>query len=221
MRVEQSQVEIQEPPLQEMKKKRSCLRRSCVTGLGCIFLFILVSLGILWFTVVPRPKELKQTPDSFPTAIPLYDRDSISRITFISGKEKSRTIQIAAFIPRLILSPIIATLDKTVPLSEDGNNAGLDVSSWRNILSLLDESALDGRDIIKVEWKDVNAQPEFMNHYFETGLKGSGFTVSKPREDVPFSFDFTNRTIDGTFFIQDDGATIGTDYFSLTVNVPH
>ena len=71
MRKNIDNIEIKEPPIRELKKNRSCLKRSCTTG--CLLLLILL-IGF-WvfvrFAATPRERELKDIPDIVPPDIPV------------------------------------------------------------------------------------------------------------------------------------------------------
>ena len=148
MRRNIEQIEIKEPPIQELGKKRSCLKRTCFTGCGCIVIFIIASVLLLKFATGPRTKKLNEVPDNFPESIPLYDSDNIQEINFTSGKEKGRILEITAFIPKLILSPIILGLGKDADSGAGGISKNIKkTGTWKNFVEIKTFPALD----IKVE----------------------------------------------------------------------
>ncbi|MFH2018523.1 MAG: hypothetical protein ABII98_00875, partial [bacterium] len=105
-------VEIVEPPLEELTKEKSGLKGACF--LGCLFL-LLIFIAIIVFIRVysgPGPKTFSQVPENFPKDIPVYDPDNIEKVTYVSGKYKSRNVELAALAPKLLLSPLLIALNK-------------------------------------------------------------------------------------------------------------
>ena len=84
MRRNTNQVEIKGPPIGELKKKKSCLLKTCLSG-GCLIVFILMSLLVFKFVTEPRIKELKELPKKFTEDIPIYDEKNIQKIEFLSS----------------------------------------------------------------------------------------------------------------------------------------
>jgi len=211
MRRNIEQIEIKEPPIQEITKSKSCARRSCTTGLGCIVIFLIAALLLLKFVAGPNVKELKQVPDNFPKEIPIYDKDNITKITFISGKDKNRVLEMAAFIPKLILSPIILVLDNNI--KEDAD--------WKDWWKLMQEPVADNRDIIKIEWTELSAEPRFIYKYYENELEKFDFDVEQlTYDDTKKEFSFQLDEIEGIMYIEDIVEENGTDFISLTINIP-
>lgn len=226
MRRNIEQIEIQEPPLQELKKKKSCAKRSCTTSLGCIVIFIIVSLLLLKFTTGPKIKNLKEIPENFPKSIPVYDADNINKITFISGRDKNRSLEIIAFIPKLILSPIILMLDnKNVDMIRNTDN-GKDIKikkeiDWNNFWKIIKEPVSDHRDLIQIEWTELPAEPHFVKQYYETELGKTNFIIETAlTENNTIQFNFNLKEIEGIMYIEDNFEKEGTDYVSLTLNIP-
>ena len=218
-------VEIQEPPLQEIQKKRSCLRRSCLTGCAGIIFFLIIATLFLRFFVISQPKELKILPTDFPSAIPLYDKDAIKRITFISGKQKSRTTELVAVLAEMTLSPILSLLDPekqfSPRLDDKGNIIPVKRASWKKLARVLTSSQADRRDVIHIEWTELDAEPKFLEEYFGSGFKKEGFIVTIPSYATSArQFGFSNSLSAGTVYIEDNNTKTGTDYLSLTVSLP-
>lgn len=216
-------IEIKEPPIKELKKKKSCLKRTCLSGCGCIIIFIIAFLLLLKFAATPREKELKQVPENFPTSIPVYDKDNIVKITFVSGRDRAKWVETATFVPKIILSPILLTLDKydVVPIQEDNPNRA-DGISWDNFIRLVQEPVGNYRDTIKIEWQDLSATPKFIQDYYQTELKKGEFEVNITTEnDDMRQFIFMLENIDGVLYIKDNHEEVGTDYLSITINIPN
>ncbi len=204
-------VEIQEPPIEEMKKTRSRLGRGCVTG--CVTILIL--LCIVGFTLqhflIAKPKKLKQVPEWFPD-IPLYDKDTISRVTYISGKQRKKSVEVALFIPRIILKPM-AYVWEQYPL-EDAPGG------WKNV-EFLYQKYVDDRDILIIEWQALSAEPRFLSEFFRTNLKKQDFSLEENTDtDNTAALRFSKDQVNGTLIIQDQKEKTGTDMMILIVAVP-
>lgn len=216
MRRNIEQIEIKEPPIQELGKKRSCLKRTCFTGCGYIVIFIIASVLLLKFAAGPRTKKLDDVPNNFPESIPLYDSDNIQEINFTSGKEKGRILEIAAFVPKLILSPIILGLDKNTETNIKKTN------TWKNFVDIMKEPVVDHRDITIVEWTEMPAEPWFVQSYYETELKRFNYITERDNEKdgAVRRLNFELNEVEGILYVEDDPGRNGTDYVSLTVKVP-
>jgi len=183
---------------------------------------------LLKFVAGPRTKELKELPANLPASIPIYAEDDISKISFISGKQKSRGVEMAAYVPKLILSPVIMMLDNTImpekKIDKEGKKTISRQAGWHDFVRLMKEPISDQRDIIQIEWTFLMAEPNFINQYFTTELRKHDYelTESVSNEKVKqFSFELTEENIAGVIFIEDDPQDSGTDYVSLTVHVPN
>ncbi|HLD31664.1 MAG TPA: hypothetical protein VJB37_02095 [Patescibacteria group bacterium] len=225
MRRRLDKIEIQEPPIQELKKGRSCLTRSCFTGCGCLFFFIAASLVVLTFTSSPRPKELKVVPTHFPADVPVYDRDNIEKITFVSGKEKARGLEAVAFIPKVILSPLIIALNKGLtPRDLISGKEEIKISTesgWRQFITVIKKPVADHRDQVKIEWLDLPADPKFVYNYYQDELEKKKFSITElinTKETKQFSFQ--REKIEGALLITDDPDQPGTTAVTLTTNIP-
>ncbi|MFH1947520.1 MAG: hypothetical protein ABIJ23_05200 [Candidatus Magasanikbacteria bacterium] len=226
MRRNIEQIEIKEPPIQELTKKRSCLKRTCFTGCGCIVIFLAASLFLLKFATGHKTKELKNLPDYFPSNIPVYDADNIQKITFTSGKERGRALEIAAFVPKLILSPIILNLNKKPdirnPEQKDSDLTIKTGNTWQDFVSLMQEPVVDHRDSLQVEWVEMPAEPWFVQSYYETELKNTGYQTERNNKEnnIIRELNFELNEIEGILYIEDDPTGDGTDYVSLIIKTP-
>lgn len=221
MRRNIDKIEIQEPPMQEFKKQRSCLKRACFTSCGCLVFFLIGALVILKFTAGPRVKELKSTPPNFPAEIIIYDKDNISKITLISGEDRSRAVETIAYGPKLILSPIFLVLEKKFPArAENAEGRIEEKTTWEKFVNLIKKPVADHRDKIQIEWTELPAEPRFVYNYYKDELIKAGFTVneSSNKDDIR-QFAFVLNDTEGVLYITDDAQKEGTDFVSLTVNI--
>lgn len=221
MRRNIDKIEIQEPPIQEFKKQRSCLKRTCFTSCGCLVFFLIGALIILKFTAGPRVKELKSIPDNFPTEIVIYDKDNISKITIVSGEDRSRAVETIAYGPKLVLSPIFLVLEKKFPTRKENAEGRIETkNTWENFMALMKEEVADHRDKVQIEWTELPAEPRFVYNYYKDELIKTGFTINEAVDkDNIRQFAFKLYGTEGVLYITDDAQKEGTDFVSLTVNI--
>ncbi|MBI2436626.1 MAG: hypothetical protein HYV41_02720 [Candidatus Magasanikbacteria bacterium] len=222
MRQEIDKIEIKEPPIEELNKKRSCIKRTCITGCGCFVIIFIISLLLLRFAIGPRTKEVRDLPQYFTETIPIYDAENIERITYTSGKEKGKYAEVAAYVPKLVLSPIIIHFDtkyRYIPRTITER----EMTKWEKFIAFMGEPLTDSRDIYKIEWIELSADKNFITEYYQKELERSGFelgVLSTTREITQFTFSNETQDIDGLVYITDNKETQFTDYISLTVNIP-
>ncbi len=225
MRVDIDKIEIKEPPIEELSKKRSCLSRFVVTGCGCFILAFIVSLVILRFAIGPQTKELKEIPDTFKASVTIYDFDGVEKITYTPGRERGRVIETAGYVPKLIIAPFIIFIDKEyayIPLPEEQRNTA---GFWEKFFAFVKEPITDHRDVYLLEWQGLTAEGLFIEEYYRKGLEKLGFTLTTETKDKTHTQFFFNKgessgKIEGTVRIVDENIAPGTDYVSLTVVVP-
>ena len=208
-------VKIIEPPIEEITKKRSGFKKTCFTGCGClVFFLILVIVGIR-VSMGPGPKTIKELPENFPKEIPVYDQDNVEKIIFISGKYKNRGIEIAAFFPKIILSPLLLTLDNQD--TSTGKQGYL-----KDVWKVVSTPVGDSRDTVRIEWGHIDASPNFIINYYKTELKKINFTIEVESEGggiKQFSFK-RDDGISGSFYTENkDEETTGTNIVILTLNL--
>ena len=161
------------------------------------------------------PQTLKKIPDNFPADIPVYDQDNIEQITFVSGKYKNRGIEIAAFFPKIILSPLFLTLNKN---EQNTGDAGK-LSSVKNLWKVISAPVSDHRNTVQIEWRNLNADPYFIIGYYKTELKKNDFNIDVESEGENIrQFSFSKNGITGSMYAQGTQGQ-GSDYAVLTVNL--
>jgi len=211
-------IKIVEPPLNELTN-RSSHKRACVTGCGCIvFLIIAVAIGLKIY-IGPGPQTLKIVPQNFPADIPIYDRDNIQEITFISGRYKNRGIEVAAFFPKIILSPLLLKLSGQQQTSTDANDKP---TTLKSLWQIITTPVGDHKDTIQIEWQNLNTDYDFINSYYKKEMIKNSFNIDQESEGTKLmQFSFTRADgLSGSFYAtgRDDGR--GTAYAILTVNLP-
>ena len=211
-------VEIIEPPLEEMTKKYSTfssIKRSCLGGCGCFIIFIIIIVVAFKMFLGAGPQEIKTVPPNFPIDVPVYDEENIDRITFVSGQYKNRSVEVAAIFPKLILSPLLSVVEKdevTAPKNEK--------ESAKNIWKIISSPVSDKRNMVKIEWKNLPAEFNFVYNYYKNELTKSGYTIdaiSASQTEKQFSFSQGENT--GSFYVKiiDQNQT-NTEYASLIIN---
>lgn len=221
------QIQIQDPPIEQLTRKNSCAKRSCASGFGCIVIFLIFALVMLKFSTGPKIKTIKIIPTNFSKSVPLYDTDNITKILYASGKEKSRFVEVVVFLPKLLLSPMVLMLDNNVALQKTTDTNGRLIIpksiTWNDWVNYMREPITDKRDIIQIEWSALPAEPKFINNYYRTEMLKNKFKI----EDTvvngnirQFHFSLETEGLTGVVYIVDDPQTTGTDLVSLTVNVP-
>lgn len=212
-------VEIIEPPLEELTKTHSGIKRACASGCLLLILLIVALVVAIRIFTGPGPQTLKSPPAGFPADIPVYDLDNIEKVTFISGRYKDRSLEVAAIFPKIILSPIFLALnrDANVPTST-GKKVSL-----KNLWQIITAPVGDHRDTVQIEWKDMDATPRFVYLYYKTELRKNGFTVEENNEEKgikQFSF-LRDDGLSGVLYIKDANENQpGTDYAALTLSLP-
>lgn len=206
-------IEIQGPPIDEIQKRSSCLKRSC----GSLLIIVLIILGLaiffIRFVVTPHAKKLVHVPDTIPQDIPLYDEDNLDAVLYTSGDERRQAIEFLGFVPKPILSPIIVAIENT-----DIATGTERETLWESFIRILGTPIGDHRDVVQIEWSDLQAKPSFLHAYYATSLEAVGYEETTER--LPNRSRFYNDTDDTTVILETrDNASEedGTDYAILTI----
>lgn len=213
---------IQEPPIQELSRQYSCLRRSCFSCLSLVLVILAASLLILKFTLVPAPRELKKAPPSVSETIPLYDTDSLTKITVLPGSDRSRAVEAAAWIPKAIVAPFFITLDKNqsfLKRAYPSSTTDLAKASWGEKFNLFLNAPIgDHRDEITLEWSDVGADTKFITEYYIEELNKRGFIITAPGQtERIIQYTFSRTDLDGSIYIENDPVTPTTDTMIIKI----
>jgi len=222
MRRDIDKIQIQEPPIEELKKRSSCLKRTCSTGCGCVVVFLVIAVLIIKFTAGPNMKELKSVPENFPKNIPVYDKDNIEKIIFTSGKDRGRAMEYIAYGPKLFLSPIFMLLEKKFPVRDKPEDGRMitDENYWESFVRIMKEPVADHRDKVQIEWSNMPAEPQFVYNYYKDELIKAGFAINESSDaDDIRQFAFYIKDTEGVLYMTDELEKNGTDFVSLTVNI--
>ncbi len=217
MRKNIDNIEIVEPPIEELTKKRHGFFRACMLS---FFLMILIIIGIiigLRISMGPGPKTIRSLPVNFPADIPIYDKDNVENITFISGQYKSRGLEIAAFFPKIILTPLLIQMD---PEQNSATNTAK--RSFGDFWKVLTTPVGDSRDTIQMEWRDLDTAPNFLISYYKNELKKKNFNIdseinAQTYKQISFSRpDELSGTLYASWSLDDKNRA---SYVALTINM--
>jgi hypothetical protein len=207
-----NEVEIVEPPIQELKKRGRWMTTACFSGCGCVALFIIgVIFGIKLF-IGAGPKQAKNLPADFPAEIPVYDKYNVGKITLISGRYKYRSLELAALFPKIVLSSLV--------ISESGgkkNGQSVIQELWR----ALTKPVSDNRGMVQIEWYGIASEPEAMIEYYQSKLKEAGFVIDSETQSSKYR-QFTFRRdngLSGTVYVESDEKNKNIPYAFIIVNL--
>lgn len=210
MRRNLDNIEIVEPPIEELTKKRSW-KGACFTSCA-LLLFLLIGAGVgIKFYVGPGPKTLRSVPANFPSDILVYDKNNIESITYISARYKERGLGIATILPKLVLAPVFYNSN-----SENG-------PSLKNIWSAVSTQSSDHKDSVQIEWKNVDADPDFIISYYKKELRKKNFKVevqSQGQNVQQFSFSREDGINGSVYASTNSDQKSSTAHLILTVNIP-
>jgi len=217
MRKNIENIEIVEPPIQELTKKRSSFFRACLLSFFLMILIIIVIIVGLRISMGPGPKTIRSLPANFPADIPIYDKDNLETITFISGRYKSRGMEIAAFFPKIILTPLLIKMNP-----EENIATGTTKRSLGDFWKVLTTPVGDSRDTVQIEWRDLDTSPSFLISYYKNELKKKKFIVDSEGSGQTYKQVSFSRPdeLSGTLYVGwslDD--KYRANYIALTVNM--
>ncbi|EKD43975.1 MAG: hypothetical protein ACD_72C00052G0004 [uncultured bacterium] len=208
MRRNLDNIEIVEPPIEELTKKRSW-KGACFTSCALLLILLIGAIIGIKIYVGAGPSVSKNIPANFPADIPIYDKDNLNAVTFISARYKQRGLGIAGILPKIILSPVLYNSD---------NGGGPLQNLWKAISTPEKKFS----DSFEVEWRDVNADPSFVIAYYKKELKKKNFKIdveSEGEKVKQFSFSRADG-YDGSIYAQADEEKPDTTYMMLIVNLP-
>ncbi len=225
MRHEPSSVSIQDPTIKTLHKRKSCLHRSCVSGLGFITFFIIILIIGVRVIIGPGARDLNGLPGNFPESIVLYDQDNIQKVRFVSGKSKQRGFEVAALIPKIIMAPIFATLNPERDLKksiESGHVVYRKDVQWSDFASLIATPITKDMDTVAIEWSNLGADMTFIEDFYTNELRKAGFSYElQPSKADSSLVTFHKGDISGSLYLEDHDVDLrGTDYATLTVDIP-
>ena len=211
-------VEIVEPPIQEFKKRGHWFATACLSGSGCVLLFIAsIIIGVKIY-IGAGPKTVKNLPTNFPKEIPIYDEYNIDKITYIPGRYKSRSTELAAFFPKLVLSPMISRTQNASSTADENEGAA------KTIVRMILKPVGDSRDMIQIEWRDVKSDINTMIGYYKRNLPAANFSIdSETQGDNYRQMTFRREdNLSGTIYAEySNNKTKAVTYAFIIVNLPY
>jgi hypothetical protein len=219
MRKDINKVEIKNPPIGELKNKKSCFARTCLGGCGCVIVFIFACLLILMISIKPKAKEVKSVPDYITRSIPIHNQESINRIEVTPGEERNKLIEKLAIVPKAVIAPFVVEFKK-IKNKQEKTEESEGYFDWNEMKKVINSPIADHRDIVEIEWLEVEEQPSFIFKNYKKELKRKDFDVEVSSDKPEVSqFTFEKEGIDGVIFIQDDIIERGTDYVLMRVKI--
>lgn len=181
-------------------------------------LVLLFVLGAAWVLTPARPEKIKELPTSFPVSIPLYKIEDASRLTFLSAERKKRGPEAAAFIPKLILTPVLLAIhakNETVSTTLATARRG----AWQEFKTLVKSPLLAYHDTVTITWEHLNPEPDFLDEWYYTELTKKSFTVTRQFVSTTLrKLDFTGVDARGIITIDDAEKNQGTDSVMMEVD---
>ena len=210
-------VEIQGPAMKEIRRTRSCIRRTCFSGCGCFFVLALIIVAGFWLFAPPLPKETNVVPDDFPTDLPVYKIKSATKIEYISAKRQKRGPETAAFIPKILLAPVFLALEEPEEHATSTVGAEAGKSAWHAFRGIVKEPLKDYRNLAIINWKGLSAEPQFIDDWYQAQFVNAGLRVQRDfLETTIRKITFDDDGIDGTVVIE-EGLSGTTKDVTLTV----
>lgn len=222
MRADIDEVEIKDPPLEELTGRGNCLRKSCGTCSGLILTLLVGSFLTLYFTAPPQGKSLKAVPTEY-AGIPLYDAANLETITLTEARERSKRVEQIVFIPKLVLSPLLIQADRNHWIlrqirPETAETIEAKQGFWDKLMVLLREPVSEQRDLLSLEWHNLDADPAYINEFYAKSLERAGFSLGKSVISPDSrQFTFAKPGFDGVVHVKNDTTTPATDQVTVEI----
>ncbi len=152
MRRRQQKTQVTAPPVEELKKGRGCLKRSCSAGCGCLAFFGIGGLIFMSLTARTRLVTLKDIPEHIKIDVPLYDIENVT---------KRKTLK------RPAPGSIARRIQEQFPPLKTFFNRGTP------------DELPDDTSRYLFEWSDVIAKPEFVASYYHDRLMDAGYRLEQ------------------------------------------
>ncbi len=209
MRRNIDRVEIKNPPIEEITKKRSCFKLSCSSSCGCLLLVIIAGIIFLRATVGEKTRELKHIPSRVSQEIVVYDAESIGKIEYTPYDRRASFLSLLGYIPRLLIAPFELYLNP--PDSAEK-------STGDRFIAYMKEPVGTQRDKVLIEWNDLSAEPSFIVDFYKTELRKKGFLIdSISKNNIIEQFIFSKRSMSGALYVEDHPGTRATDIVRMTI----
>jgi hypothetical protein len=194
-------IEIIEPPIQELTKKPSILRRLAFLGCGGIVMLAIGFVLAIKILLGPGPQSFHTVPEDFPKEVPVYDKANIDTIDFTPGRYEARAAQLADIFPSSILKPFIKNFRG---IGTDGDQRMTARNRAQKMWAFFTSPDDTFTDTYVIEWQGISTDPDFVYRYYKTELRKAGFTLTDESATTPVRYQhFTNsRGLDGAVEIE-------------------
>ncbi len=210
-------VTIEEPPIQQITKKRSCFKRTCSNACGCLILLIIGSLIFLKLAARPSDKTLDSVPEALRQTVPIYDERQVFRIEFSPGAESKQKFEVVTFFPKLIVSPIVVHFPHRF-----GDKGPYTTTSTKKEIfyGFMRQPIGETRDIYTLEWKNISTSPQFIAAYYQTEMEKKNFILDYDQYNgQKRQLLFSNPTTLVSVIIQDpDHRSHDTEHIFMTIS---
>jgi hypothetical protein len=126
-------------------------------------------------------------------------------------------MEIASFLPKIILSPLILQTSYSDTSSTSTTNSRF--SYFKRVWNLIFTPVGDKRNTIQITWSHLDAEPNFILNYYKKELHKAGFYINENRQN-PKQFSFIKNNVDGTISVQEKtNQEPGTGLVVLIVNL--
>jgi len=219
--IKKTNIQIVQPPLQELNKKGSCIKHTFVSGCGCIVFFICITLLFLRFFVLSYPQKIYPLPTSVTEQFSLYNQDSIDTIKIVSGKKRANMVNKVAFIPKILLSPILFGYQLYEDHTKEPASKVSKRNTWNNFVEALQTSIVDERDTIEVTWDNEQASPMFILDFYKNQFKRNGFVIQEIDSPQKSTVTFEKNIVSGSLYILKSKNSQETTNIILTISLPN
>lgn len=222
----QQTVQIQEPTLKEFKKHSGWFTGSCVTGAGCIVLFIGAIYIAFRIIAGSGPTTLSDFPTDFPKDIPQSNPDKIIKIISVDATAKDRSLWIATALPRFLASPVLSEINPDAKIIEEHDSLGrvnfkreLTRENYLQYLGIPIGS--EHTRTVVVTWNGIKSYPSIFTDSFEKALRRADYTVETSEKspanesEISFSRGSTSGVLRAVDLHPDDP---GIEFVQLIVN---
>jgi hypothetical protein len=218
-------INIQDPPVREIHKQRSCIKRGCFSGCGCsIFLFIGV-LILLNIVTGAGTNTVKSLPEILPKDISIYEEQRIDTIRVSDPIPTGPLATITSYIPKVLLASVYLSLGENSPTEVSRYYTEVTVPPERTLSylwALLQVPITPPNQFIELTWHPLSANQSFIATYYIEELKRAGYTITRNETVTNGSeIDFKKDAILGTILVKDtDPEHNGTEFITMRVSVP-
>ena len=219
-------INIQAPPVQELHKQRSCLKRSCTSGCGCIVFFFITVLVLLNILSGSGSHEVTEIPEETPIDLTIYEAEAINKIEISDHSPRGTIADITAYIPKVFLTSLYITLGDNAPESirqyyDQANNT--EKTGLSRFFHLLAQPIRRQYTQIEFTWDHLNAEPKFIQEFYTTTLSQSSYDMSLSEQTTATKRHllFEKEGTIGTITIRDNTPEKkGTDTVIMTLSIP-